>query len=231
MQSEKITKPQRPEEKRRYDDACGIAHALELIGERWAPLVLRELMFGPRRFSDLRADLPGISANVLTQRLTEMEERGLVRRRKLPPPASAQVYEATAWGLEAAPVVRALGKWAVRSPRHDPGLFVSAVSVIMSMQTMFDADRAGDLKGRIGFRLGKDSFVGRLRKGRFKVERGEPIEADLVFTGTPEGFAGLLYGGAPLDTVQIDGDRELAGRFVTLFPLPAKVEIQTNPVS
>ena len=94
MQLEKITKPRQSEEKRRYDDACGLAHALELIGERWAMLVLRELAYGPRRFSELKADLPGISANVLTQRLTELEARGLVRKTRLPPPASVQVYEA-----------------------------------------------------------------------------------------------------------------------------------------
>ena len=230
MQSEKVTKSRRDDEKRRYDDACGIAHALELIGERWAPLVLRELMFGPRRFSELRADLPGISANVLTQRLTELEQRGLVRRRKLPPPASVQVYEATDWGLEAAPVVRALGRWAVRSPKHDPGLFVSAISVIMSMQTMFDAERAGDLKARIGFRFGNDVFTARIRKGRFKVERGEPVDADLVFSGAPGQLAGVLYGGAPLETIGIGGDEALARKYVTLFPLPPKVEVSA-PVS
>ena len=83
------------EDKRRFDDACGLAHAMELLGERWAMLVLRELAYGPRRFSDLKADLQGISANVLTQRLTELEARGLVRKTKLPPPAAVQVYEAT----------------------------------------------------------------------------------------------------------------------------------------
>ena len=89
-------------------------------------LVLRELLLGPRRFSDLRADLPGISANVLTQRLAELEARGLVVRRKLPPPASVQVYEATEWGLEAEPIVQTLGRWAARSPAHDPTLPISA---------------------------------------------------------------------------------------------------------
>src|SRR6478609_10981772 len=97
----KITKLRQIEEKRRYDDACGLAHALDLIGERWAMLVLRELAYGPRRFSGLKRDLTGISANVLTQRLTELEARGLVRKSKLPPPASVHVYEATDWGLEA----------------------------------------------------------------------------------------------------------------------------------
>src|SRR5436853_7580859 len=98
MQLEKITKCRRNDEKRRYDDACGMAHAMELLGERWAMLVLRELAYGPRRFSDLKTDLHGISANVLTQRLTELEARRLVRKVRLPPPASVQVCEATEWG-------------------------------------------------------------------------------------------------------------------------------------
>src|SRR5687768_4246220 len=136
MSLEKVTATLRGEPKRSYDDACGTAHALELIGERWSLLVLRELMLGPRRFSELRGDLPGISANVLTQRLTELEERGLVRRAKLPPPASVQVYEATQWGLEAEPIVQALGRWAARSPRHDPTLPISGVSVLLSFRTM-----------------------------------------------------------------------------------------------
>src|SRR5881628_1732882 len=97
---------------RRYHDACGTAHALDLIGERWALLVMRELMLGPKRFSDLKGDLPGISANVLTQRLEGLETTGLVRRRRLPPPAAAQVYELTDWGYEAEPIVQELGRWA-----------------------------------------------------------------------------------------------------------------------
>jgi DNA-binding HxlR family transcriptional regulator len=223
VQLEKVTKLPQIEEKRRYDDACGVAHALELIGERWAPLVLRELMFGPRRFSGLRADLPGISANVLTQRLAELEARGLVRKTQLPPPASVQVYEATEWGLEAAPVIRALGRWAVRSPKHDPGLFVSAVSIMMSIQTMFDAQRAGDLEARIGFQFGDTGYVAEIRGGSFDVNRGDPAGADVLFIAEPGQIAGVLYGGAPLETVAVNGDMALARRFVTLFPLPPKV--------
>src|SRR5205814_10067591 len=96
----------------------------------------------PRRFSELRADLPGISANVLSQRLTELEQRGLVRKTRLPPPASVQVYEATEWGLEAAPVIAALGKWAARSPLHDPTLPMSHVAMMMSLETLFSPERA-----------------------------------------------------------------------------------------
>lgn len=224
MELEKITKDRRNEEKRRYDDACGLAHALELIGERWAILVMRELMFGPRRFSELRADLPGISANVLTQRLTELEERGLVRKARLPPPASVQVYEATEWGLEAAPVMRELGKWAVRSQCHDPSRPVSHVSIMMSMQTMFDSRLAGDLACRAGFRFGDATYVADVGDGRFDAKRSEISDCDFVITAEPAQLAGVLYGGAPLELVTIAGDIELARRYLTLFPLPPKVE-------
>jgi DNA-binding HxlR family transcriptional regulator len=215
------------ETKRRYDDACGTAHGLELIGERWALLVLRELLLGPRRFSDLRADLPGISANVLTQRLTELEERGLVRRKRLPPPASSQVYEATEWGLEAEPIVQVLGRWAARSPMHDPTMPISATSIMLSLKTMVDEKRAKGFEARIGFRLGEERFVGRMRKGRFKVSRGEPTDTDFTFTGTPPQLAAVIYGGAPLDSMGFEGDAALAKKFATLFPLPPKAGV--NP--
>ena len=110
MTLEKVTNKQKATEKRRIDDACGTAHALELIGERWALLVIRELMLGPRRFGEIKADLPGISANVLTQRLEELEARGLLTRHKLPPPASVQVYELTEWGYEAEPIIQVMGR-------------------------------------------------------------------------------------------------------------------------
>jgi len=213
------------ETKRRYDDACGTAHGLELIGERWALLVLRELMLGARRFSDLRADLPGISANVLTQRLAELEERGLVRRRRLPPPAASQVYEATEWGLEAEPIVQVLGRWAARSPMHDPTMPISATSIMLSLKTMADEKRVKGFEARIGFRFGEERFVGRMRKGRFKVVRGEPEDTDFTFTGTPPQLAAVIYGGAPIDSMGFEGDIGLAKRFVTFFPLPPKADI------
>ena len=223
MQLDKITCKGSAEPKRRYDDACGTAHALELIGDRWTLLVVRELMLGGRRFSELRADLPGISANVLTQRLAELEERGLVVRRRLPPPASVQVYEATPWGLEAQAIVQALGRWAARSPNHDPTLPLSGVSLMLSFATMFDPVRAKKVDARIGFRLGLDSYLARIKKGRFKVVRGEAGGTDALFTAAPTAIAAVVYGGAPLDSVQVEGDRALAAKFVTLFPLPAKV--------
>src|SRR3954453_5845743 len=169
MKLKKLTK----DEKRRYDDACGLAHAMELLGDRWAMLVMRELAYGPRRFSELKSDLPGISANVLTQRLNELESRGLVRKLKLPPPASVQVYEATEWGLEAIPVIGSLGKWAARSPSHDPTLAMGHVAPILSLQPLPSPALAEALDARIGFRFGDASYALTFHHGRLDVERRE----------------------------------------------------------
>ena len=228
MKLEKITN-QSEASRRRYEDACGTAHALELIGERWALLVMRELMLGPKRFSDLRSDLAGISANVLTQRLEGLEASGLVMKRRLPPPASVQVYELTPWGYEAEPIIQTLGRWATRSPLHDPSLPLSATSLMLSFRTMFDAGRAGDLKAAVGFRLGAETYLVRIEDGRLTAERGDPAQGRVVFTGTPPAVAGVVYGGAPIADMEaqgaltVEGDRELAARFTTLFPLPPKV--------
>ena len=185
-------------------------------------LVLRELAYGPRRFSELRTDLPGISANVLTQRLTELEGRGLVRKTKLPPPASVQVYEATPWGLEAVPVIASLGRWAARSPLHDPTLSMSHVSVVMSLQTLLSPQLAEGIRAKVGFCFGDVSYVTTLADGRLLVERRAVEDCDVTFIGSPTEIAAVIHGGAPFETIRIEGDLELAKRFVTLFPLPSK---------
>lgn len=191
---------------------------------------MRELMLGPKRFSDLRADLPGISANVLTQRLEGLEAAGVLVRRKLPPPASAQVYELTPWGYESEPIFQTLGRWAARSPQHDPTLPLSAVSLFLSFRTMLDAERARGLVARVGFRIGAETFLARLARGRIEIERGPLENVDVVLAGAAPAIAAAVYGGQPLTALEragmlaVDGDRALAERFVTLFPLPPKVE-------
>ncbi len=213
---------------RSYDDACGAAHALDLIGERWALLVMRELMFGAKRFSDLRADLPGVSANVLTQRLERLEEIGALTRRKLPPPAASHVYELTPWGYEIEPVLSVLGRWAARSPLHDPTLPLSTASLMLSFKTMFDANRAKGLKARVGFRIGDETFLVRIGGGKCDAARDALDRTDVVFSGAPTSIAAAVYGGVPLKALEaqgalaIEGDRSLAERFVGLFPLPPK---------
>ncbi|MGZ8370968.1 MAG: winged helix-turn-helix transcriptional regulator, partial [Caulobacteraceae bacterium] len=184
MKSEKIT-PQSESTRRRYDDACGAAHALDLVGERWALLVMRELMLGPKRFSDLRADLPGISANVLTQRLEGLEAAGVLVKRKLPPPASVQVYELTPWGYESEPIFQVLGRWAARSPSHDPTLPLSAASLMLSFRTMFDSSIAPGFEARVGFRLGRESYLVRIENGEVHAARDTLEDAQAIFTGPP----------------------------------------------
>jgi len=225
MKLQKLTKQRKGEDRRRYEDACGLAHAMELLGDRWAMLVVRELAYGPRRFSDLKSDLHGISANVLTQRLTELELRGLVRRTRLPPPVSVQVYEATDWGLEAVPIVASLGKWAARSPLHDPSLRMSHVSVVMSLQTLISAEQAKGLNARVCFRFGDANYVTTVHDGRLDVERRESSDCDVTFIGPPSAVAGVIHGGAPFETIRIEGDLALAKKFRNLFPLPDKVAV------
>jgi len=229
MKLDKITNKAAPQEKRWYEDACGTAHALELLGERWALLIVRELMFGPRRFKELRAGLPGISANVLTQRLEGLETAGVLVRRMLPPPASVQVYELTPWGYESEAAIQALGRWAARSPRHDPSLPLSAVSLMLSFRTMIDRSRSGERPMTVGVRLGADAFCVTVDADGVMVRREEPEEADVTLEGEPRGLAAVVYGGMPLaeaeaaGLVSVTGERSAAEWFVTLFPLPPKV--------
>jgi len=223
-----VTQDEKTAKSRWYDDACGTALAMELVGERWSLLIVRELMFGGRRFSELKASLMGISANILTQRLESMEASGIVVRKKLPPPASVQVYELTPWGYESEVAIRELGRWAVRSPLHDPTLPLSAASLMMSFRTMISAERANDLSAVIGFRFDSEVFVARIADGGIAIAREEPDTVELLFDTDPMTMASLVYGGRPFadaeaaGALRMRGDRALADRFVTLFPLPPK---------
>ena len=213
-----------------YQDACGTAFAMELVGERWSMLIIRELMMGGRRFSDIRASLPGISAKVLTERLAGLEQAGVLVRRKLPPPAATQVYELTEWGHLAEPAIQELGRWAARSREHDATLPLSPVSFMLSMRTMIDKEQAKAFGGVFGFETGGESFVGRLADGQLPIARGETAGSDTVFRAdTPMELAALFYGKVPPGEWDrapgrvIEGDRVLARRFLDLFRLPEKV--------
>jgi DNA-binding HxlR family transcriptional regulator len=229
MELEKVTKARQEAAKKRYDDACAATHAMDLFGERWALPVMRELMMGPRRFGELKASLNGISANVLTQRLEGLESAGVLRRRKLPPPASVQVYELTPWGYEAGPIFQAMGRWAVRSPAHDPSRPFTPVSLMLAFRTMADAERAAGFSAVIAIHIGEESFGLRIADGRIELGRGVPDAPDLVLAGSTAALGAAAFAGAPLDALetsgelQIEGDRAVLARFVTLFPLPPKV--------
>lgn len=229
MKLEKVTDSADPATKRWYDDACGTALALEFVGERWSLLVMRELVFGPRRFGEIKANLPGISANVLTQRLEGLEAAGIVVRRRLPSPANIQVYDLTEWGHEAAPLMRDLGRWAARSPRHDPMLFMSNASAMMSLQTLVDPVRAAQTELTVAFRFPADLFVVRTGATGMTIVRGEAGHADVIFTGDTMAMRHTIYGKVPLSregaggTLAVDGDLSAAQRFVDLFALPEKI--------
>ncbi len=229
MQSEKITIEASAPRARRYDDACGTALALEFIGERWSLLIMRELVFGPRRFGEIRANLPGISANVLTQRLESLEDAHIVRRIRLSTPAKVQVYDLTEWGREAAPLMRDMGRWAARSPRHDPSLFMSAASAMMSLQTLIDRDRAADLTVTVAFHFPGEDFIATVMGGEIRVRRGVTEAPDLAFTGDTLAMRRTIFGKAPLardgagGTLAFGGEADLAQAFIDLFALPAKI--------
>jgi len=202
---------------------------MELIGERWSLLVVRELMLGPRRFSELRKALNGISAKVLTERLESLERAGAVVKRTLPPPASVQVYELTEWGYLAEPAIQELGRWAATSPRHDPTLPLSPVSLMLSLRTMLDKERARALDAAIGFDVAGESYLAHVSDGRLPIRRGDIGEAQVTFRAPAAPLlAAVFYGKVPPEDlagqgVRIDGDRALADRFIDLFHLPAKV--------
>jgi len=229
MKSEKKPKPEKSAEKRWYDDACGTALALEFVGERWSLLIIRELMFGPRRFGEIKANLPGVSANVLTQRLEGLEEAGILIKRKLPSALSVQVYELTHWGTLAEPVLQEMGRWSTRSRRHDVSLFFSPASAMMSLRTMIDREKARGLRMTIAFVFPTDVFVGELADSNLEIRRGETDKADIRFVTDPTTFAFTVYGKLPFEQVEadgkmrIEGDRAAAQRFVDLFELPEKL--------
>ncbi|QNE05042.1 winged helix-turn-helix transcriptional regulator [Croceicoccus marinus] len=220
-----------PAHGRWYRDACAASFALELIGERWSMHVMRELMLGPRRFSDIRAALPGISAKVLTDRLTRLEELGVLARHMLPPPAASRVYGLTEWGYMAEPLMQELGRWSVRSPLHDPALPLTAVSAMLSLRTMIDPQRAAGLAARIGFALGDDRFMAELAEGSLAIRRADDLTgAQAIFRAAEAGaILPLFYGKRDPDEVAaatglgIEGDRDLALRFAGIFALPPKI--------
>jgi DNA-binding HxlR family transcriptional regulator len=212
-----------------YDDACGTAFAMELVGERWSLLIVRELMFGGRRFSDLRAGLPGISAKVLSERLEGLERARIVQRRQLPPPAATRIYELTPWGYAAEEAIKALGRWAATSPDHDPTLPLSPASLMLSFRTMFDGERAAGLAVNGNLRVGEEYFLVAVAGGELRAERGDLEQPDFAIEApVASPIAAAVYGKVPLEELaaaglRLTGDREAALRFIDCFHLPEKI--------
>ncbi len=204
---------------RTYGDRCGIARALDIVGERWALLVVRELLLGPKRFTDLRAGLPNVGPDVLAQRLRDLEDAGILQRRTLPPPAGARVYELTDRGLDLEPVVLALGRWGSRAPFPDGDAGIGVDAFVLALKTLFDP--AADLVATVELRLGGQQFRAHVTDGRLEVARGPADQPAATITGEPGPLAAALWHGQPLEA-HIEGDRDLAKHFLALFPPPNK---------
>jgi len=208
--------------KRSYNEACGIPRALDRVGERWALMIIRELMLGPKRFTDLRTGLPHVGPDVLSQRLRDLEQSGVLVRRKLPPPAASQVYELTEWGRELEPVLHALGRWGARAPSAPEGTGMSFDAHLLSFQTLFDPELAEGFEAALQLVVDEQPFRAVVSGGELALERGEVAEPDAVLTGNVGTMLAVAHGRESLQSAEIviEGDRAAVKRFFGLFPLP-----------
>ncbi len=210
---------------RTYGDLCGIARALDVVGERWALLVVRELLLGPKRFTDLRRGLPHIGPDVLAQRLRELEQVGVLRRRTLAPPAGSRVYELTERGRKLEPVLHALGSWGSAAPVPPGNPQLGVDSTMIALRTLFDADAARDLDATFELRLDDQVFRAQVAAGDLELERGEATDAQATITADPMTLGGVMWQRVGLAEAEragamtIEGDRRAAKRFLGCFPL------------
>jgi DNA-binding HxlR family transcriptional regulator len=206
-------------EMRTYGDRCGVARALDFVGERWALLVVRELLLGPKRFTDLRAGLRHIGPDMLAQRLRELEHAGVVRKAKLPPPAASQVYELTDWGRELEPVILGLGRWGSMAPVVSDDEPLGADAAMIALKTMFDPAAADGLQAGYAVRLGESEYDVRVADGRLEIRRGTAEQPDATIETDPATLAAVVWHGRPVGDLEISGRRPLVRRFLRLFPI------------
>jgi DNA-binding HxlR family transcriptional regulator len=206
---------------RSYKQHCGIARALDLVGERWALLVLRELVLGPRRFTDLKEGLPGIATNVLSQRLRQLERDGIVARRRLPAPAASNVYELTEYGEELVPILLDFGRWGARSlgPRP-PEHTTQGRWFAVALKAFHEPEAAADITATVAIDLGDAEVTLRLDRGKLDVVPGLEEDADLAITADAETLVAYLAGAKA--TVDAEGDRELLERLRDVFPFRSR---------
>jgi DNA-binding HxlR family transcriptional regulator len=210
---------------RRYDDPCGIARALDVVGDRWALLVVRELIFGPKRFSQLRDGLNGVSPNVLSQRLRDLEDGGIVRRDALDRPAAVPVYELTPRGLALEPILLELGRWGSREPLAAAGQ-LSASAVLLALKTVFDpAAAAADAV--FALRIDGDWFGVTVACGSIDIAHGRSARPAVTVETDAATLRSVAFGREAIAAAEregrltVDGDRELAERFTRMFPVPS----------
>jgi DNA-binding HxlR family transcriptional regulator len=196
---------------RTYGDACGIARALDLIGDRWALLVVRELVLGPKRYTDLVSGLGRVAPDVLAQRLRDLEAGGLARRTRAPGPGRARVYELTDRGHELEPVLRELGRFGSSLAMPAGELVFSPDAAAIALRTTFDPQRAGGLRTTCRLTLDGEPFVVRIDSGQLDLGRGGGGTPETSLTTTPGTLAEILWHGRTLGDAVRAGDAEFAG--------------------
>jgi DNA-binding HxlR family transcriptional regulator len=203
-----------------YFDGCPSSHALDLIGDRWALLVVRELLLGPKRFTDLLRGLPRISRNVLSLRLDSLEAAGVLHRRTLPPPSAAAVYELTERGLELETVLQAIGRWGVRSPLLPVSDTLGVDTFVLGLRGTFDRAVAGAIDARYELRVGEDFFDIRISHGQISIRRGAADGRAIALAVDLSAMASVARGDTPLADALSPLERnahEKVAEFAALF--------------
>jgi DNA-binding HxlR family transcriptional regulator len=201
---------------RNYGEHCGLARAMELVGERWGLLVIRELLPGPKRFTDIANGLPRIPSNVLSGRLKEMEQAGIVQRRVLPRPSGAVVYELTDYGRELDAIIVSLARWGMRLLREPEGdENVSPASLMLGLRVHFRPEAAGDLRATFEIRVGETIVSAHVQDGALMGAEGPADAPDVIIHGDLT-LPAVMAGGTS-DSIRVEGDEVLFARFGELF--------------
>jgi DNA-binding HxlR family transcriptional regulator len=217
---------------RSYNQYCGLAYALDIVGERWTLLIVRELIAGPRRFTDLLEGLPGISTNLLSERLKELEQQGMLRRRTLPPPAASSVYELTALGRALEKTLLELGKWGSQFvPASMEGATLLHVSsYALTLKTFFRPEQAQGLNETYELHIDDEILQVQIHDGAIVVQQGEALTADVAFDTDMPTYMALLSGEIQPDEaiekglIRIEGDPGALHRFLKVCGLPSALE-------
>lgn len=221
--------------KRSYNQYCAIARALDIVGERWTLLVVRELLTGPKRFKDLLEGLPGIGTNLLTTRLKDLERYGVVRRTTLPPPAASKVYELTELGRSLEPVIAALGRWGLEfldTPDREDDL--RPAWAVVAMRSALKQEAARGLQETYEFRIDKEAFHLRIKDGEVEALQGPAVDPELVVRGSTQAFLSLVAGqlepAEALESgeIRIEGEQETLARCLEIFGLSSALNEKTE---
>lgn len=211
-----------------YNQYCGLAYALDIVGERWTLLIIRELVAGPRRFKDLMDGLPGISTNLLSERLKSLEQHSLLRRRTLPPPAGSTVYELTPLGQGLEATLLELGKWGSQfvPPTSEGATVLHVGSYALTLKTFFRSAQAQGVNETYELRIDNEVLQVQIREANIHVQQGEALKADMVLSTDMMSYLGLLSGRLQVDEavekgqIQIEGDPGALSRFLKMCGLP-----------